>query len=1175
MKQIFFAVIAAFIAGTSYAQLPSDVQKQVNNSLPRPVPTSPDVAALGKFGDYQVSHFSGIPDISIPLYTVEQGELKVPITLSYHASGIKPTDISGWVGTGWALSAGGNVSRSVNGEADEDYFSITAPNFTPSICTNFNFMQDVVNGTGNRDTQPDVYGYSFPGHRGNFLRPYNEPAYLIPQAPIVINPAGDKFIITDEAGIVYRFGYNATGTPSAYDYTNSFHGGSPTTSATTAWHLTDMTSSNGADNISFTYQSIGTAYYRDVAYSFVILDVCETNFGTCPQQSNITNKTNTDSDVAQKGLQNIYFKNGKIEFILGSARLDHPTLNSLDRINIYNLVNGTYTLQRSVQFIYSYFMDANNDERMLKLDAVLIKGNLGDVVQRYNFTYFTNTFSWNPSHVNFVNARDYWGYYNGAIQNTDLLLHRTVTYQQSVTSPVGTLTFGGGVDRAVNTNYIKEGVLKRIDFPTGGYTEFDFESNQYNNSGIVTNCGGLRVKKISSYDGTSANPIVKTYKYAADGLGGGKANFIDNYFNYMTSLTYEFESSIINEPDMSYQSRTYNSSSALTSDPFDSSPVFYPYVTEYTGDVAGVNLGKTIYIYDGQVPSGDMNQVVPASSKYYRSSYAWQRGNLTYKGVFDKNGNKVTEDFLYYDVYKPENGKIVGIGIHQLMAPPDQLNQANTCINENGQRVKLQTYMYSNFTQNTGAIRLAHEQHYAYQLGDQTKSVLTETWHSYDTDKIVKTQQIAARSDGEQIVTVNRYPFHLAANVNSSSTGAAQGIYIMNQKNIIASPIETWSYAQRSDNTNKRMISGQVMTTRQNSSNATQVVADKVYVWESDAIVNADSYIPASVNSTNSGIDVDSNQKPRVDFISYDENASIQNVRKINDTQLAYKYGYGKKLPVAEVVNAYTNQYQTTQTVQSTGTVALTLGGPWPGTISGTYNFTPDYTGTAVLRLSVPGNPSYSTIASYSGITSGSATLVKNGCELAILANFSVTAGVSYSVTISLSTYNSGVTSLGACGSIDYPKYAQVTNSYGTAEFYYEGFEESPSGVSNPTLSHTGDRYFPGDFTVSYTRPNTRSYLIEYWYLDGSNKWQYISKPYNVASMILNEGSAIDDIRIYPKDARMKTYTHTPGVGMTSVISESGQTQRFEYDGFGRLKLIRDDFGNILKTYQYHYKSQN
>src|SRR5580658_9687649 len=75
--------------------------------VPQLFPRSPTATALEKYGTYQVNEFTGVPDISIPLYTVEAGGLQVPITLSYHASGNKVTDVASWAGLGWSISSGG------------------------------------------------------------------------------------------------------------------------------------------------------------------------------------------------------------------------------------------------------------------------------------------------------------------------------------------------------------------------------------------------------------------------------------------------------------------------------------------------------------------------------------------------------------------------------------------------------------------------------------------------------------------------------------------------------------------------------------------------------------------------------------------------------------------------------------------------------------------------------------------------------------------------------------------------------------------------------------------------------------------------------------------------------------------------------------------------------------
>src|SRR6202012_537761 len=80
---------------------------------------SPNAASIGLFGSYPVSYYTGVPIIDIPLYTLKEREISVPISLSYHASGFRPDQHPGWVGTGWSLNAGGVITRTVNDIMDE------------------------------------------------------------------------------------------------------------------------------------------------------------------------------------------------------------------------------------------------------------------------------------------------------------------------------------------------------------------------------------------------------------------------------------------------------------------------------------------------------------------------------------------------------------------------------------------------------------------------------------------------------------------------------------------------------------------------------------------------------------------------------------------------------------------------------------------------------------------------------------------------------------------------------------------------------------------------------------------------------------------------------------------------------------------------------------------------
>ena len=64
----------------------------------------------------------------------------------------------------------------------------------------------------------------------------------------------------------------------------------------------------------------------------------------------------------------------------------------------------------------------------------------------------------------------------------------------------------------------------------------------------------------------------------------------------------------------------------------------------------------------------------------------------------------------------------------------------------------------------------------------------------------------------------------------------------------------------------------------------------------------------------------------------------------------------------------------------------------------------------------------------------------------------------------------------------------------------------------------------------------------------------------------------IDDLRLYPADARFTTLTHEPLVGTTSVIDENNTVTRYEYDAFGRQITVRDGEKRVLKTMEYHLR---
>ena len=74
-----FLFCLLFPLGYCWSGFAQPANKYVTNSV---VP-APNAGALGKYGDIPVSYFTGVPDISIPFYTVQEGPLSLPVSINY------------------------------------------------------------------------------------------------------------------------------------------------------------------------------------------------------------------------------------------------------------------------------------------------------------------------------------------------------------------------------------------------------------------------------------------------------------------------------------------------------------------------------------------------------------------------------------------------------------------------------------------------------------------------------------------------------------------------------------------------------------------------------------------------------------------------------------------------------------------------------------------------------------------------------------------------------------------------------------------------------------------------------------------------------------------------------------------------------------------------------------
>lgn len=157
----------------------------------------------------------------------------------------------------------------------------------------------------------------------------------------------------------------------------------------------------------------------------------------------------------------------------------------------------------------------------------------------------------------------------------------------------------------------------------------------------------------------------------------------------------------------------------------------------------------------------------------------------------------------------------------------------------------------------------------------------------------------------------------------------------------------------------------------------------------------------------------------------------------------------------------------------------------------------------------------------------------------------------------------------------------------------YSSFENFNQGNWSYTSNSNSNYYLTG--TRSHNLSNSsiskfglnlnKGYIVTFWLRNGSfvnsinasaivskNDWTLYSYTFSGASSVTISGQGeIDELRISPVGAQIETFTYLPLVGISSINNSNNQITYYEYDEFGRLKYVRDDKRNILKSYEYQY----
>ncbi|MEM7370472.1 MAG: RHS repeat domain-containing protein [Bacteroidota bacterium] len=498
-------------------------QGQTSPDLPEIIPPSPEASAFNIYGELPISHYSGISNISIPIYQINHGDISLPISLSYQTAGIRVDQEASWVGLGWLLDAGGVISRTIVGKDDfhsPAYFSNPVSDLTKTFNGNYssyvtdeiintdcdfeylehlNIPDNLLAPNSAYDFQPDQFSYQFGSFSGKFVIKRDasgnpetifsdsydklriEPLFDAPNLTV------DAWKITDPNGMVYLF-----------EEMELYYGGS--TPSPTSWYLTKISSPTGK-SIELTYdrkttnvQVVGALQSQTITPLCIALsgtgaiNGCPTNIfsGALPQSPR-----NYNIPV----LSEIDFGVGLVKFVSDHTfRQDVPNGNRLSQIDIYikqedgTLAflpkkrfslqygylqsSGTLDIDGATQF-YPYTLEQLTWR--MKLDKIVELSPDGSIPLSqspvHSFSYIeTPTL---PAKTSL--ARDHWGYFNGRYSNDQL----HAKFVGIVADSFHVFKEFDGADREADPTFSKAFTLERVNYPSGGSTQLVYEGNTY------------------------------------------------------------------------------------------------------------------------------------------------------------------------------------------------------------------------------------------------------------------------------------------------------------------------------------------------------------------------------------------------------------------------------------------------------------------------------------------------------------------------------------------------------------------------------------------------------------------------------------------------------------------------------------------------------------------------
>jgi len=1184
--------------------------------------TSPTAASLAKYIDFPVSLANGVPDISIPLYELKSLKLSVPVGLSYHAAGIKVSERTSTMGLGWTLNAGGAITRSIQGLPDDTQNGFLSMVWPPEDTTAAAGMQYdsaycLANRIYNRwaagladnlyDGEPDIFYYNAQNIGGKFLF-RNTPdangqrAITIPYAPVKIDISSTRYIktftITHTDGTVYQFGDPSE--PSAdtiFDETAS----NELKYLITAWHLKKIISADRTDTVLFYYQN--SENYSD----FRISTLLTASFGPGMDPNNppaLITHSSTNKQETNMMLTGITCKTGKVIFNYGTLGVYHPLLT----IDIYATVNGADQKIRTITLNQSTFSGAYNTLRLDSVSETGYKGAVSVTQPPYRFTY--NSSDAPPYNTT---SQDFWGYYNGYTNytgnsdNSNLLMVNVMN---------GKIQYAPE-KRTANPTYMGKAMIQRITYPTGGYTDFTFEPNQIVATVQVITPAQPVTQHISTMNiwpgsGTTGNDItfspISTSTTAQITISGflfcSPAGTNCVYEAPEVRLTDVTTNQVILDQTLSDLNSGQVTSQTFTQTisgivPTHQYRLYFP-----NNPTLATNTQNFQFRVDAEFTQIPPDDVTPEEQTVYA-------GGLRIKRITSNDGNNNTliKDYNYTHSYFTSNAfqgdfyylynncliqsKQLGGQLdpqptdpftgylsskYYMESPSFPFGGASNCGIAYQEVEELQSAADASNTGKTvytfnqaqdyipnrlPSIRIDRESIRKQLL--ETK-VYKNVGGSYDLVKDIQNVYSNISNNEADARGHDSIRFFIAiGDFDYAKKIESQGLYPepgwsapgcpMYQLGFPYTLIPMYYHAV------KELLTSTI-TTDYGFSGGTPLVSTVNYTYGNYAHLQ-----PTRITSTGS------NQQIDVQTMSYPLDYS--NLTASSNDALGIK-----NLQNLHVVTSPVEKSRYKQNPDSSNTRLV-------ASVFTSYNPTIPVAGD-IYTMEVA-----SPLTNFSGAVVQSGDIVKD-------ARYKKQLSFQYDSKAHIVTQQK-VNNFRSSYIWDYSGVYPVAEAKNadTGSIAYTSFEADGSGhwtigsSSRDTLSAiTGTRSYVLNSNISKSGlSSTTTYIVSYWTQNGSpfsivgtvsgypsigktiNGWTlYVHKITGQSTITINGSGHIDELRLYPSSAQMTTYTYQPLVGLTSQCDIGNRVTYYEYDGLQRLRRIRDQDQNIVKTFDYRYQ---